>query len=282
MPPARTDASTSSLSSPQKVNSPHDSLVKAAEVNSRYDAFLVLDVESTCFEWPVCLMCWKKSDSGTPECVLEVVDTFRSFVKPTWKPTLSQFCVNFTGVTQTDVDNAPTFPEMIKTFHDDFMVHNGLLDPNDDSRKVEYTWCCDGHFDIQDFLLKQCFISQIEVPNWMRGDFMNVKELVKGHCTSVAKQAPRITKGRRTITMMRIPIPLPYPFNIEKQLEVLGLGKFDGRKHCGIDDTRNLARILAELARLGIVLKPNLPFNLSKTWDWMGADGRVDYKDRID
>jgi hypothetical protein len=53
-------------------------------------------------EWPVCLMRWEdKSTSGSGTASkLEVVDEFRSFVKPTWAPILSPFCTNLTGITQ--------------------------------------------------------------------------------------------------------------------------------------------------------------------------------------
>jgi hypothetical protein len=45
-------------------------------------------------------MRWKdKSDEGRAS-QLEIVDEFRSFVKPTWRPQLSQYCTNLTGITQ--------------------------------------------------------------------------------------------------------------------------------------------------------------------------------------
>jgi len=45
-------------------------------------------------------MRWKnKSDEGQAS-QLEIVDEFRSFVKPTWRPQLSQYCTNLTGITQ--------------------------------------------------------------------------------------------------------------------------------------------------------------------------------------
>lgn len=98
-----------------------------------YDAFLVLDVEATCMqgtdfhwpneiivrslplvssclalshlgdtgiqEWPVCLLMWKDKQNGMASR-LDVVDEFRSFVKPTWRPLLSAFCTQLTGITQ--------------------------------------------------------------------------------------------------------------------------------------------------------------------------------------
>ncbi len=39
-------------------------------------------------------------DEGEVEWRLEVVDEFHSFVKPTWKPELSAFCTELTGIKQ--------------------------------------------------------------------------------------------------------------------------------------------------------------------------------------
>ena len=79
--------------------------------------------------------------------------------------------------------------------------------------------------------------------------------------------------------------------NIPAQLRALGLPEFQGRQHSGIDvcillcikmalltsyqDTRNICRILAELARRGVQLKPNTPINITRRWPWMGKKGRV-------
>lgn len=104
-------------------------------VKQKYDAFLVLDVEGTCMpgtdfnyaneiiaslprstvltrlshldccllhvqEWPVCLLRWTHKDRHGKASVLEVVDEFRSFVKPVWRPQLSSFCTSLTGINQ--------------------------------------------------------------------------------------------------------------------------------------------------------------------------------------
>ncbi|KAF8633705.1 hypothetical protein AX17_004363 [Amanita inopinata Kibby_2008] len=63
--------------------------------------------------------------------------------------------------------------------------------------------------------------------------------------------------------------------NIPAQLKALGLGEFQGRQHSGIDDSRNISRILAELARRGITLKPNTTINPNKRWYWMGKNGQI-------
>lgn len=42
----------------------------------------------------------KSPNSGGRASKLEVVDEFRSFVKPSWAPILSPFCTQLTGITQ--------------------------------------------------------------------------------------------------------------------------------------------------------------------------------------
>lgn len=88
-----------------------------------FHSFLCLDVESTCIstdqrgpnphnlteqqlawlypneiiEWPVVLMQWRMHE-GRWE--LYEVARYRSFVKPVWRPEVSDFCTQLTGITQ--------------------------------------------------------------------------------------------------------------------------------------------------------------------------------------
>ena len=48
----------------------------------------------------MCLLRWKDKDYKGKARELEVVDEFRSFVRPTWRPQLSSFCSALTGITQ--------------------------------------------------------------------------------------------------------------------------------------------------------------------------------------
>ncbi|KAG2364479.1 ribonuclease H-like domain-containing protein [Suillus spraguei] len=226
-----------------------DLIAKAAQKQDRrvkqpYDAFLVLDVEATCkegtgfdwpneiIEWPVCLMRWKdKSDQGKA-CQLEIVDEFRSFVKPTWRPQLSQFCMDLTGITQAQVNSAPTFQKVLRMFAS-FLASHGLIDPKSGRSIQRFCWCSDGPFDIRDFVVKQCFIS---------------KSSTRSHIRSL---------------------------NIPQQLQALGLPAFQGRLHSGIDDTRNIARVVTELACRGVRLEPKTSINPNRRWNWMGKPGEV-------
>ncbi|KAJ7694148.1 ribonuclease H-like domain-containing protein [Mycena rosella] len=241
-----------------------------SKVKQTYDAFLLLDVEATCqqgtdfsypneiIEFPVCLMRWKDRD-GDKASQLEVIAEFRSFVKPSWRPTLSEFCIELTGITQEDVDAAPGFPAVLRSLRA-FLVEHKLIEKNGKPR-MRFCWCTDGPWDIRDFVVKQSFISQIPIPDWMSSDVLDVRALVSAH-TSGSKPRHGPFWGSGTL-------------NIPAQLSVLGLPPFQGRQHSGIDDTRNLARILTQLAVDGVQLQPNTSINPRRRWFWMGKAGQI-------
>ncbi|TFK90933.1 hypothetical protein K466DRAFT_573941 [Polyporus arcularius HHB13444] len=243
-----------------------------------YDAFLVLDVEGTCvqgsgfdypneiIEWPVCLLRWKDKNSRGKARVLEVVDEFRSFVRPTWRPQLSSFCTTLTGITQEQVDAAPTFPEVLQEFRT-FLEKNKLID-HCGQRLVRFCFCTDGPYDIRDFVVKQCFISKIPVPVWLTWDVMDVRRAVGEWHDFATASAERRQVGA-------FPLPRRVVLSIPRQLHALGLEPFEGRQHSGIDDTRNICRLVVELARRGWKLQPNTSINPNRRWPWMGKRGKV-------
>lgn len=69
-------------------------------ISSLKELALLNGRSSTSQEWPVVLLKWKDKDSVGKANRLEVVDEFRTFVKPIWKPQLSAFCTALTGITQ--------------------------------------------------------------------------------------------------------------------------------------------------------------------------------------
>ncbi|KAI9457757.1 ribonuclease H-like domain-containing protein [Lactarius psammicola] len=239
-----------------------------------YDAFLVLDVEATCYpgtgfhwpneiiEWPVCLLKWVDKGSNGTASTLQKVAEFRSFVKPTWRPKLSPFCTSLTGITQEQVDSAPHFPEVERRFSA-FLVQHGLIHPETGDRLVHFCWCSDGPFDIRDFVVKQCFISNISMPPWLRGDVIDVRKIVNAW-----SEFSRVRGSKPTLPRRMSP-------NIENQLRFLELAPFEGRQHSGIDDSRNIARIIVELARRGTRLVPNTLIRPERRWPWMGKSGQI-------
>ncbi|KAI0336311.1 hypothetical protein GY45DRAFT_1315626 [Cubamyces sp. BRFM 1775] len=249
-----------------------------------YDAFLVLDVEATCvagagfdypneiIEWPVCLLRWKDKDYKGKARELEVVDEFRSFVRPTWRPQLSSFCSALTGITQDQVDSAPSFPEVLDEFRK-FLEKHGLIDPETGRRLTRFCFCSDGPYDVRDFVVKQCFISKIPVPTWLTWDVMDVRRVV-GECHAFTTSAT-VDRDAQRRPAGAFPLPRRVALSIPRQLHALGLEPFEGRQHSGIDDTRNIARLVIELARRGWKLEPNTPINPNRRWPWMGKRGKV-------
>ncbi|KAM5539082.1 hypothetical protein V8D89_007305 [Ganoderma adspersum] len=254
----------------------------ARRTKQPYEAFLVLDVEGTCaqgsgfgypneiIEWPVCLLRWKDKDMKGNAQELEIVAEFRSYVRPTWRPQLSDFCLTLTGITQEQVDSAPIFPEVLQDFRR-FLEKHKLLDAAG-HRLQRFSFCTDGPYDIRDFVVKQCFISKIPVPTWLTSDIMDVRRTVGAwHDSSTALGAAE----RRQAQAGVFPLPKRVSFSISRQLHALGLEPFEGRQHSGIDDARNVCRLLIELARRGWRLEPNTRINPNRRWPWMGKRGKV-------
>lgn len=259
-------------------------------------------------EFPVVLLRWKQPEEesqnesqfanlSTFPNNLYIANTFHSYVRPTWQPKLSTFCTTLTGITQNMVDTAPTFPEVILKFKK-WMEEEGLI--NEDDEVIEkYCWCTDGPWDLRDFVPKQLHITPLKppihrhrYPPYLLQPYINVKEAVH-HILSedwynrqellarrLRRQTELIPKEKSTAPGSRMTTGEKYGrkspgfyLTIEGQLRSLGLGAFKGRAHSGIDDATNIARIVIELARRGVLLEPNArlpPPAGAKRFTWMG------------
>jgi 3'-5' exoribonuclease 1 len=95
-----------------------DDVMKAVVAGER--RLVVVDVEATCWkkgifsrkketiEIGAVLLLLDRAPPGWPE--------FQTFVRPRRLPRLSSFCRELTGITQENVDAAPTFPEALRLF----------------------------------------------------------------------------------------------------------------------------------------------------------------------
>jgi len=220
------------------------------------------------------LLRWTDKSPDGRASTLVKVDEFHTFVRPTYRPTLSSFCISLTGISQADVDSAPTFTEVIPRFKDWLVKHN-LICPRTERKLQRFMWCTDGPFDIRDFVVKQCFISKMKVPHWFWIDVMDVRKVVTN--LSFAREQQTTQDALDTSYRNTNPVvPKAQHFrrpslNISSQLNALSLPPFKGRQHSGIDDSRNIARIVTELARIGISMESNLNVNPGRRWYWMGA-----------
>lgn len=73
--------------------------------------------------------------------------------------------------------------------------------------------------------------------------------------------------------------------NIPAVLKALGLEAFEGRQHSGIDDVRNIARILQELVKPGRNWRVEANAKIEgkdKAWYWMRSNGRIAWKYPLD
>ena len=95
-----------------------DDVVEAVVSGNR--RVVVVDVEATC--WKKGIFSRKKEtiEIGAVRLVPDQDDAkwpeFQTFVRPRRLPRLSTFCRELTGITQENVDAAPSFPEALRQF----------------------------------------------------------------------------------------------------------------------------------------------------------------------
>jgi inhibitor of KinA sporulation pathway (predicted exonuclease) len=170
--------------------------------------YLVIDLEATCSE-----------DRAIPPDRMETIeigavlvrastfvveDEFQSFVRPVRHPVLLPFCTKLTGITQAMVDGAPGFPEAFAALRKHLV-----------SGRAGLMWGSWGRYDERQ-LKQDCALHR--VPFHMP-PHVNLKT------TFAETQGVRKKQG------------------MAQALALCGL-KLEGAHHRGIDDARNIARML--------------------------------------
>lgn len=179
-----------------------------------HSPLLVVDLEATCWE--------SATPEGEPQsirnmeiieigCVLTnrqgaVRDTRSFIVRPERQPVLSAFCTELTHITQGMVDNALTLPNVIEEM-------NTWLD----GTGADLLWGSWGNYDLN-HLTAQCTLDNAD-SKLLHLSHLNLKKLW------------RLTTKQRKKT------------SLASALAYHGL-TFDGQPHRGIDDARNIARLL--------------------------------------
>lgn len=179
--------------------------------------FVAIDFEATCdepynpspqeiIEFPAVLI-----DPGGPFDGAE----FHTFVRPVAHPRLTRFCAELTGISQHEIDAAPTFTEALTHFAAWRQTYaDGAL----------CVTC--GDWDLKSLFPRQCAQHALPVPDWAKR-WANLK-LVFARTVSGATDQIRLSE-----MASQLGIPLV------------------GRLHSGIDDARNIARVLRTLLDLG-------------------------------
>jgi inhibitor of KinA sporulation pathway (predicted exonuclease) len=169
--------------------------------------YIIFDLEATC---------WEKSNGKVSEIIeigavklasnLEVISLFSEFVKPTINPLLSEFCKNLTSITQSDVDYASPFEEVMREFEKWIVLENN-------SARL-FSW---GHYDKKQ-ILQECSV---------KGYKGSIISLLNEHCSLKHRFAE--IKGIKLCGM-------------SYALKSLGI-ELEGIHHRGIDDAKNITKI---------------------------------------
>lgn len=170
--------------------------------------YLVIDVEATCAE-----------DNSIPRHETEIIeigavivdattfdmlDEFQSFIRPIRHPRLTHFCTHLTTIRQIEVDISPTYPIVIKKLETWLKPYRASL------------FCSWGEYD-QIQIERECRHHRVNYPLGVR--HLNLKtEYAHRH-------------------------RLPKQVGMQTALRQAGL-HLQGIHHRGIDDARNIARLL--------------------------------------
>ncbi|CAK9839839.1 double-strand siRNA ribonuclease Eri1 [Schizosaccharomyces pombe] len=211
---------------------------------------LIVDVEATCEEG--CGFSFENEIIELP-CLLfdliekSIIDEFHSYVRPSMNPTLSDYCKSLTGIQQCTVDKAPIFSDVLEELFIFLRKHSNILVPSVDEIEIieplksvprtqpkNWAWACDGPWDMASFLAKQFKYDKMPIPDWIKGPFVDIRSFYKD--------------------VYRVPRT-----NINGMLEHWGL-QFEGSEHRGIDDARNLSRIVKKMC------SENVEFECNRWW----------------
>lgn len=175
---------------------------------NQYDYFLVIDLEATC--------CDKESIKRHEMEIIEIgavmveaqtlttVDEFQTFIKPVRYPVLTEFCKSLTSITQTQVDCAPGYIEAIA------MLKHWL---SKYSNAVFGSW---GDYDRNQFKQDSKFHN---VPFPIAYPHVNFKQLF----------SDRQGLSKR--------------YGMAQALQLANI-ELEGTHHRGIDDAKNIAKLL--------------------------------------
>jgi 3'-5' exoribonuclease 1 len=200
----------------------------------RLDYILVVDIEATCGCDAATMITPYNQEIIEIPCVVvrtataEIIAKHDIIVRPTMAPTLTAFCTALTGIRQADVDRALDLWNALHEF-DDFVRHT--------CAGGTYCIATDGEWDVPTMLFGECARKCISPrPYWrkffdVRAEFANLYRPA-GYCSQLS---------------------------LTGMLDELGM-EFIGRRHSGIDDARNIARIVCSILADDVLSWPTAKF----------------------
>jgi len=201
----------------------------------KYDYYVILDFEATCSENKREVPPQRQEIIEFPSVLIDarqnppkVVSEIQTYVRPVAIPKLTTFCTQLTGITQETVDKGTSFVDSMQR-HMKWLSSHGL-DPKNPHNFAIVT--C-GDWDLKSMLPRQLKLVQflnggptLKSPPCYRR-WINIKQLFS---STYHKKARGMTG---MLDILRIPL--------------------EGRHHSGIDDCRNIAKIMARLLADGAI-----------------------------
>ncbi len=178
-----------------------------------YERYLIVDLEATC--------CDKGSiKRGEMEIIeigavmvdksaFNILDEFQIFIKPVRNPVLTSFCKELTSITQQQVDKSLYFPEAIKGFK------NWLYQFNN------FAFCSWGDYDKNQIEIDCLFHNQT---NPINASHFNIKK--EFSITQDLKKKLGMAQALKHVSL-----------------------SLDGTHHRGIDDARNMAKLMPYIVK---------------------------------
>lgn len=182
---------------------------------------------------------------------------FSHYVKPTKFPVLTEYCKNLTGIAQADVDQALEIKEVLMRFDEwvqRFVGEKNLFFENgDDDVKQNAAICTWTDFDVGVYLKGECKRKSIELKSYFN------RRIDASVVFQVGSTVPMFVN--RLITY-QVQMFQKWKRNYRRckfthALQLAGI-HYHGRLHSGIDDARNLARLMAKISKTGHVLHVNV------------------------
>ncbi|KZT59212.1 Exonuclease [Calocera cornea HHB12733] len=192
--------------------------------------FLIVDFEATC------------ASPRPPNFTQEIIELpclvysleqeyptamFHEYVRPVLGPRLTDFCTQLTGISQMTVDSASTFPSVWRRFNE-FLADLCLNHP-----PSSFIFVTCGDWDLSSMLPRQLELCNIEFPSPDTGytgvDFTRWINIKKSFAEFYGTDPPG---------------------GLLEMLHVLGM-QLEGRHHSGVDDCRNIGRIVEQMRRDG-------------------------------
>ncbi|CAM8892080.1 unnamed protein product [Rhodiola kirilowii] len=204
-----------------------------------FQYFVVIDFEATC----------DKDQTPQPQEIIEfpsvVVNSltgeleayFQIYVRPTCNKNLTDFCKDLTGIQQIQVDKGVTLNEAL-FMHDKWLEQLGIKN----SKFAVVTW---SDWDCRVMLESECRFKKILKPTYFN-QWINLR-----------------VPFREVFGNVRC--------NLREAVELAGL-VWQGRAHCGLDDAKNTARLLAYFMQIGFKL------SITNSLTWESADHSVPKK----